>query len=138
MRRMSAESQRYWPQDVPRPGGDQRVGDAEKATKAALLLAERLADAAEGIPESIAHIQMSEADRAGIRAEALTLRTQSLRLGQAARARNMEEVQSGLNAISSTCISCHSRYRDFAGELEFQRVSRDPDDATVIARSNGT
>jgi hypothetical protein len=137
MRRVSANSQRYWPEEVPRPGDDQRIGDAERATRATLLLADELLNAAERIPETVAHIPMSEADRAGIRAEAITLRTQSLRLGQAARAKNMEEVQSGLNAISSTCLSCHSRYRDFAGELEFQRVSRDLPEPTAMVRSDG-
>jgi hypothetical protein len=92
----------------------------------AAKLADGLAAAAERIPSSVTTASMSEADRAGFQAEADTLRDQALRLGQAARTNQVEHMQESLDAISATCISCHSRYRDFSGQLITQPSAGDP------------
>ena len=110
------------PEDLPRPRSDQTADDIERSIAAASKLADGLAASAERIPVQVEHVQMSEADRAGFFAEAETLRKQAIGLGEAARARQTDKMQTSLSAISSTCISCHSRYRDFAGELDTQRA----------------
>lgn len=123
MKDVSQKMQRNWPQGVPRDPEDRETGELPRAMDSAATLADGLAAAAVRIPGSVRAEKMNEADGAGFRAEADTLRDQSLRLGQAARAGKVEQMQEALDAISSTCISCHSRYRDFSGELNMQRVS---------------
>ena len=123
MKEISLNTQQHWPQGVPRDPEDQELGELPRATARAVTLADGLAAAAVRIPASVAAKDMNEADVAGFRAEANVLRDQSLRLGQAARAGKVEQMQRSLDAISSTCISCHSRYRDFSGQMNMQRVS---------------
>jgi cytochrome c556 len=91
--------------------------------ESAAKLADGLADAAARIPSSVREAEMSEADRAGFQAEANTLRYQAMELGQDAREKKVEQMQRSLDAISVTCVSCHSRYRDFSGELNLEGVA---------------
>ena len=67
---------------------------------------------------------MNDADRAGFEAEALTLRAQALRLRDAASGHKVEQMQRVLDGINSTCISCHSRYRDFSGQLDLNDAAQ--------------
>lgn len=120
MQELSAKTQRNWPNNLPLDPEDQQAGRSRNAMGAAKL-ADGLAAAAERIPASVSTASMSEADRAGFQAEADTLRGQALRLGQAARANRVEQMQESLDAISATCISCHSRYRDISGQLNIQQ-----------------
>ena len=122
MKTISAKMLSDWPDEHARPRSDRDPKEVEKAFQAAVKLAEGLEASAEGIPASVEHISMSAASRAGFGAEAETLRRQAIGLGDAARARNADRMQHSLDAISATCISCHSRYRDFAGELDTQRA----------------
>jgi phage-related protein len=116
MKDLSAKTQRNWPKDLPQDPEDQQ-SRRSRDTMGAAKLADGLAAGAERIPASVTTATMSEADRAGFQAEADTLRDQALRLGQAARTNQVEQMQESLDAISATCISCHSRYRDFSGQL---------------------
>ena len=113
MRRIARDSER-WPAGVP---------EADEAFADVAALADGLAAAARQIPRSVADHPMSAEDRAGFNGEAERLREQALRLGKAARARRVEPMQRELDAISSSCISCHSRYRDFTGELGARKAS---------------
>ena len=51
--------------------------------------------------------------------------------GREARAEVALELTTGrtpresLDAISATCVSCHTRYRDFSGQLNIQQASAD-------------
>jgi cytochrome c556 len=123
MKTISARMLTDAPDELSRPRSDQRPEDVERAMKSAAKLAKGLADSAQRIPAQVENVKMNEADRAGFMAEAETLRKQAIELGKAADARQTDEMQRKLNAISSTCISCHSRYRDFAGQLDTQRAS---------------
>jgi cytochrome c556 len=123
MKELSAKSQRNWPKDVPQDPEDPQSGDPRNTMDSAAKLADGLAATAARIPESVTNANMSEADLAGFQAEANTLRDQAMRLGQAARAKKVEQMQRSLDAISSTCISCHSRYRDFAGQVNMNRAA---------------
>jgi hypothetical protein len=42
-------------------------------------------------------------------------------------------MQRSLDAISATCISCHSQYRDFTGELGPRKASADGDSSAPPA-----
>lgn len=123
MQRISAKTEKYWPEDVPRPRDDQKAGDLAKASESAHRLADALASAAERIPASVERVPMTEADRAGFMAEATTFGAQALRLRQAASEQNSDGIRAALDSITATCVSCHARYRDFAGDLQVQQVN---------------
>src|SRR2546421_8999033 len=114
-----------WPAGVPdgteiAPSAKEHA-EASEAFRDAEALADGLAEAAQRIPRSVADHPMSAEDRRGFSAEARRLRGQGRQLREAARGHGVEQMQRTLDRISSTCISCHSQYRDFAGELELKR-----------------
>jgi hypothetical protein len=123
MGEISATAQRDWPTGLPPDPEDKPNGELPRAIESAAALASELADAATRIPQSVAGTPMSEADRAGFQAEADTLHRQALRLGQAAREKRVEQMQRSLDGLNATCVSCHSRYRDFSGQLDARRVA---------------
>lgn len=90
------------------------------------LLASDLMTSADEIPDRAKAIPMQDADRAGFVAEARTLRVQAQGLRDAARQQRIEQMQRQMDAINATCISCHSRYRDFAGQLNTAQTSAAP------------
>ena len=116
-----------WPAGVPEDPesttSPEARADAEQSFRDAAALADGLADAARQIPRSVADHPMSAEDRRGFQAEADRLRKHALDLGRAARGRKVEQMQRSLDQISSSCVSCHSQYRDFTGELEGRRAS---------------
>jgi cytochrome c556 len=120
MKSLSSRSQRDWPRGVPQDPEDEQNGDLAKMMDSAAILADHLADTSVQIPASVIDSKMSEADLAGFQAEANTLHRQAVRLGESARARKVEPMQKSLDAIGDTCISCHTRYRDFSGQLRSQ------------------
>jgi hypothetical protein len=124
MHDLSDKTQQNWPKDLPLDPEDQQTSRSRN-TMGAAKLSDGLAAAAERIPASVSAASISEADRAGFQAEADTLREQALRLGRAARANQVEQMQESLDAINATCISCHSRYRDLSGELNTQQSAGD-------------
>ena len=113
-----------WPAGVP---ADPESAASDEQTRTAFRDAERLADglarASRDIPRAVADREMSPEMRRGFNAEARRLRDQALQLKAAARARRIEPMQRALDGISSSCISCHSQYRDFSGELDPRRAS---------------
>ena len=121
MARVSNHAAR-WPAGVPQdPESVQSAGeraDADESFRDAAALADGLAEAAAQIPRSVADYPMSAEERRGFQAEANRLRTHALALRRAARDRKVEHMQRSLDQISSTCVSCHSQYRDFTGELQ--------------------
>jgi hypothetical protein len=123
MTELSTKTARNWPKDVPSDPEERQMRNVCNVMESATKLADGLATAAAGIPLSAREADMSEADRAGFHAEANTLRYQAMELGLAARAKKVEQMQRSLEAISVTCVSCHSRYRDFSGEFNLERVA---------------
>jgi hypothetical protein len=126
MKQVSAHAAR-WPVGVPAdPEATQsreQQAEADEAFRDAAALADGLAEAAKRIPLSVADHPMSAEDRRGFAAEAERLRAQALDLRRAARGRKVEQMQRNLDSISSTCVSCHSQYRDFTGELGPRKAS---------------
>ena len=116
-----------WPAGVPQDpeAGESKEArrEADEAFRDAEALADGLADAAVRIPRSVADHPMSADDRRGFAAEARRLHDQAVQLRQAARGRKVEQMQRSLDQISSTCVSCHSQYRDFTGELGARKAS---------------
>jgi cytochrome c556 len=120
MKAMNTKTQANWPRNVPQDPEDPRSDNLDQMMANAAALSDSLANTALLIPVSAKDSKMSEADSAGFQAEATTLHRQALRLGVAAKEKNIERMQISLDALGDTCISCHSRYRDFSGELRSQ------------------
>jgi hypothetical protein len=110
------------PAGVPQDPESAAGRESRRAVAEAAELADLLARTADGIPAAVDTSKMSEADRRGFISEAQTLRDQADELRDAARANRVEQMQTVLDRINSTCLSCHSRYRDFAGELNFRKA----------------
>ena len=111
-------SQTAPPTDMPEDPEEPVNRSAEWYFGEAQTLAADLAEMAAVIPQSVSPARMSDADRAGFEAEAATLRDQALRLRDAASGHKVEQMRHILDGINSTCISCHSRYRDFTGQID--------------------
>lgn len=86
-------------------------------------LAGALADAAARIGPAAEGVKLFREDRRAFELEAATLRRHAQDLGAAARSNNVERMQRTFHRIDASCIGCHSRFRDFAGRLDFQRAS---------------
>ena len=125
MRQVSRHARR-WPTGLPTdPEAAQSPASQEEADEAfrdAAALADGLAEAARRIPRSVADHPMSADDRKGFAAEAERMRAQALELRRAARGRRVEQMQRRLDAIGAACVSCHSQYRDLAGDLGPRRA----------------
>jgi cytochrome c556 len=125
MRQVSQQARR-WPTGVPAdPEAAQSAeaqAEGDESFRDAAALADGLAEAARRIPRSVADHPMSADDRRAFTAEAERLRTQALELRRAARGRRVEQMQRRLDAIGATCVSCHSQYRDLAGDLDPRRA----------------
>ena len=113
----------HWPAGVPDDPEAPLTDDVADSFRQAGLLADGLARAARNIPRAVADREMSPETRRGFNAEARRLRQQALQLKEAARGRKVERMQRLLDGISSSCISCHSQYRDFTGELDTIRAA---------------
>lgn len=121
-----SEHTKRWPAGVPDDPEVKQSRESEEATEAfrdAAALADGLADAAEKIPQAIRERPMDPVDRRGFTGEANRLRRQALELKSAAEGRRVERMQRALDAISSTCVGCHGKYRDFTGELGPRKAS---------------
>ena len=112
-----------WPDGRPRESESPAAATRAYQFDEMAVLAGALAKAADDIPAATSHVPMNEADRAGFLAEARTLRVQAVELRAAAGRRNVVQMQQQMDGINATCISCHSRYRDFAGLLNRVQAS---------------
>lgn len=117
------------PDDVESTSGR----EASLAAASAATAADDLAQTALRIPGVLEGRTLSEADRSGFLAEAHTLHDQAIRLRDAAQKFQIEPMQQALDQITSTCLSCHSRYRDLSGELDFRKAFAPRPDSTPVA-----
>ena len=111
-----------WPAGIPQEPESQQLPKPEAFDEVAEL-ANSLMLSAEQIPKVTANVKMNEADRDGFLAQARVLRDQAKRLRDSARHHKIEQMQEDMAWLNSTCLSCHSRYRDFSGQLDSTRVS---------------
>ena len=125
MRQISEHTKRWpaWVPDDPEVKQSRESEEAAEAFRDAAALADGLADAAEQIPQAVRGRRMAPEDRRGFNNEAQRMRRQAVELKAAAEGRRVERMQRALDAISSTCVACHGRYRDFAGKLRPRKAS---------------
>ena len=124
--KMNASLPNGLPQDVESPAGK----DAAAAAKNVVVVADDLARTALEIPNVVKDAPLSEADRRAFDATAQTLHDQAIRLRDEAQRFQVEKMQRTMDGIASTCISCHSRFREFSGDLDFRKASLPQDDAS--------
>lgn len=118
MKQLGVTTAANWPTDLP---DDPEVPTTPEmraqAFRDGMRLADALSQSAREIPRTVAGMRMSEADRMSFTSNAHVLSDQARLLGQAARKHNVEGMQRQLEAIRSSCISCHTRFKDISGEL---------------------
>jgi hypothetical protein len=121
-----------WPAGLPQEPEDPAAATQPDQFDEIAVLANALGKAADRLPAVTSHIPMSQADRVGFLAQARTLHEQAAQLQAAANRRSIEQMQRQIESINTTCISCHSRYRDFSGQLDPTQASVDR--ADILAR----
>lgn len=104
---------KIWPQEITAA----RRSDDDEMFEQIRIAAAALTESAQEIPKMADHMNMHEVDRRSFTAQALTLHDQALRLENAATAKDLARMKRELNAIDTTCNSCHRRFREFAGPL---------------------
>lgn len=114
---LQRETTQHWPQELNDEHTAALSPRRELAFERVGPLADALAQAAEGIPEIVAHLDMPEADRRAFAAQAVTLGDQARRLTVAAGEKNDRNIRIVLDDISATCRACHVRFLDLAGPL---------------------
>jgi len=124
LRQVMSEVARRLP-NLPRDGNPgtgltTRPVSAEEFYQIATIAA-ALSDSSEQIAPVVTNIAMSDSDRRGFTADTQSLREQAYRLQQAADSHDIDAVKHSMDAINATCISCHSRYRDFSGQIDLSR-----------------
>ena len=55
-----------------------------------------------------------------------------MELEAAAKEHKVEGMQRAFDGINASCIGCHSRFRDFAGQLDFGRAAAPPQKAMGV------
>lgn len=101
--------------------GDVESGSRLDAAKMAELAME-LSRSARIIPETVNLRHLSETDERAFVAEANALAQQAMELHNAAKDYQVEPMQRAMMAIQSTCLCCHSRFKELTGDLD-QRAS---------------
>jgi hypothetical protein len=118
MRKLNAAASTHWPSrladDSETPiSADER----EDAFRRAAQLATALSESARQISDAVRDRNLSDADRMAFAGKAQSLSDQAWKLGQAARRRQLEEMQLLLDTTIATCVSCHTRFKDISGDL---------------------
>lgn len=89
-----------------------------KASRAA----EQLAESANTMADDVNRFNLGLEDRKVFLELSRAMHDQALAAGRSARDRRTNDFRRHLDAIQATCISCHTRFRDFAAELAPPRV----------------
>ncbi len=117
MVKLQRETTQHWPQELNDEHTAALSPRREMAFEQVGPLADALAQAADGIPEIVAHLDLSEADRRAFVVQAVTLGDQARRLTLAGREKDESKMRSVLEDISATCRACHVRFLDLTGPL---------------------
>jgi hypothetical protein len=125
--RLHASLPKDLPEDVESPTGRQVALAAASAATAA----NNLAGAAVNLPRALEGKPLGEAERRGFVAFADTLHDQAIRLRGDAEKMRVEQMQQSMDAVTTTCVACHTRYRDLTGNVDVAKSlmpSRTPAD----------
>jgi len=109
-----------WPQEIADLQAEEQKLDAfRKARKIAKLLAQ----SAEQIPQAVADIPMSDADRVAFLTIVDQLAQDATELSDAAAAQDLHRMQASLSKTKTTCYGCHVQFSQYAGPLQFDNGS---------------
>jgi cytochrome c556 len=97
----------------------------------AAKLASQLAKTAETIPTKKRDRALSEPARGDFEKLAMDLGRRAKDFEAAAKAQNVEQMQRSFNAVRASCIACHSRFFDMAGDLDFPRAAATPSESAT-------
>ncbi|MBE7456684.1 MAG: cytochrome c [Phycisphaerae bacterium] len=119
-----------WPQEVDAESSATASQRAAALTRMAGPAA-GLEAAAGKLPDAVAHVRLSQADRRAFEALAATLGEQTGTLRARIDAGDLDGARETLTHINATCISCHERFRDVSGPM----LDTGPQHAAVPRRS---
>jgi hypothetical protein len=94
-------------------------------------LASQLAKTAEMIPTTKRDHALSEPARSDFEKLAMDLSRRATDFEAAAKEQNVERMQRSFNAIHASCIACHSRFFNVAGDLDFPRAAATPSESAA-------
>jgi len=118
MKKLGSDTAQHWPSGLP----DDPEEELDAQTRREMFvsgarLASALAESAEAIPSNVSAFGLSEADQTAFTGIARRLSDQARGLGRAARRHDIEGMHRQLDAIQSSCMSCHTRFKDISGDL---------------------
>jgi hypothetical protein len=112
-----------WPKTMP-TDVEQPVDTSaqQRAYDEAAMLADSLVIAASQIPAVVDAKTLPDEIRTGFLSEARMLKDQAVQLKVNATQKRAESMERTLDAINTTCINCHSKYRDLSGNIDIRRA----------------
>ena len=99
--------------EVPEAAVGEPTGDFKQVADAAA----NLAAAASALHGTLDRVRLSAQDKDAFREQAQILEAQAISLVRAARRQRIPDMRKTLDAITASCISCHTRFRDITGEI---------------------
>ena len=102
-------------------GVPEDVESTNSSTDSSNAIAKRaleLSQTARVIPETVNLRLLSDSDERAFVGEANMLCNEAMELHHAASEHQVEQMQRSMLAINSTCVSCHSRFKELAGDLD--------------------
>jgi len=111
--------------------------DLDKSYQQAIVLADALVTAAGRIPFAVEGKTVPPETLRGFLDEAQILKNSAEELRSNAQQRRGEAMSRSLDRINATCITCHSKYRDLSGAMDFPRVEGEALQRTRTAAAAG-
>ncbi|MEP0844604.1 MAG: cytochrome c, partial [Phycisphaerae bacterium] len=117
MLRVGSQTAKTWPQEIEAERAADARREQERRFEEARLLARALSRAAGDIPEAIAGVELTEAERVEFLAKADRLRQQAEQLEASAGRHDLDAMHSVLHNVRATCNDCHAQFRELAGPI---------------------
>lgn len=108
--------------------------ELDKSYEQAAVLADALVTAADRIPFTLEGKTVPPETLRGFLNEAQILKDTAKELKESAQQRKGEGMSRSLDRMNATCITCHSKYRDLAGAMDFPRADGWTPERPKVAR----
>ena len=114
MKRLDRERRKSWPHKIAQEHAKTSAQERERALSEAALLVVGLAEAVARIPDAVAGIGMTEANRNTFLAQVDMLRDHAMDLSETAASGDLKGMHGVLDSITATCNACHNQFREVA------------------------
>lgn len=116
MTEMGREVRQRWPQEIAQLKAQQNASQRQNDIVAT---ADRLANAAHAIPESVPESELTGSDREAFMRLVAQLESNARSLARKAGERDSAGVDTALSQLRGTCNACHSQFREITGPLRW-------------------